>query len=150
MKDFQNFHQILSSQHQNDFLRLELNNTKIQQLIAKACFSKGLRLDIINGTHITYLPKGITINTYSASMANRLKQIQPTLEKYLFEAGINAPIVAIRSGKITLLPQQESYPTDAPRIAPSYAAEQVKAIAQQAKDEDVRKCLERLAQALKH
>ena len=150
VKDFQNFQQVLSAQRSDSFLKMELDSARLKTLIAHACVSKGLRIDIINATHIAREARGITINTLTPTMANRLKQIQPTIEKTLFDAGITEPILAIRSGKVTLLTQSTPYPKDEPRIAPSYAADQVMAQAQEARDEDVKKCLERLAQALRH
>ena len=150
VKDFQNFQQVLSAQRSDSFLKMELDSARLKTLIARACVSKGLRIDIINATHIAREARGIIINTLTPTMANRLKQIQPTIEKTLFDAGITEPILAIRSGKVTLLTQSTPYPKDEPRIAPSYAADQVMAQAQEARDEDVKKCLERLAQALRH
>lgn len=149
MRDMRNFHQILENQGADSFLKMELQSARLKTLIAQACVSKGVRIDIMNCTHVTNQPQGITINTVTPTMANRLKQIQPTIEKKLFDAGITTPITAIRSGKITALAQPEAYPKGEPRIAPPEAAQQVYEEAQLAKDDDVREALERLAQALK-
>ena len=148
MRDMRNFHQILENQGADSFLKMELQSARLKTLIAQACVSKGVRIDIMNCTHVTHQPQG-TINTVTPTMANRLKQIQPTIEKKLFDAGITAPIIAIRSGKITALAQPEAYPQGEPRIAPPEAAQQVYEEAQLATDDAVREALERLAQALK-
>ena len=56
---------------------------------------------------------------------------------------------AVLAGKINPLPKDEPYPEGAPRVAQSGAAEAVRANAALAKDEEVRKSLERLADALR-
>ncbi len=122
---------------------------KISRIIADAVRKKGLRIDFNSQVFVQATQAGISLNTQTASLANRLKQIQPTLERALFDAGIYAPIVSIRAGKIAIVEEkEESYPTGEPRIAQPGASVAVSQEAQRVKDDELRQALEHLANAI--
>lgn len=139
---------LLNSMDADSLLARQMLSAKIVNVLKRACESKRIHIDFQHCVHVECSSHEIIINTTSATIASRLKQIQPTLEKFLFDHGLNLPIGSIRAGKISPLPQLEQYPKDAPRIASPGAAASVRVNAARAVDDDVRKSLERLADAL--
>ena len=131
-------------------LKMQMLAVRLKSILEGACRKRGFNINFHDCVHVECSPRGIVINTTTASLANRLKQIRPTLDKALFDHGIHLPIEAIRSGKIQTLPNLDPYPQDPPRIAPAGASDAVYANALKAQDPDVKKALEQLAQALAH
>ena len=119
---------------------------KISRVLAAAIRKKGLKIDFASQVFV----QATTFNTRSTSLANRLKQIQPTLAKALFDEGIHAPILSIRAGKIAISGESEedAYPTDKPRIAQAGASEAVNKEAKRVIDTELRQALERLAKSI--
>lgn len=123
---------------------------KISRVLAAAVRKKGLKIDFAPQVFVQTTQAGITLNTRSTSLANRLKQIQPSLTKALFDEGIHAPILSIRAGKIEISGESEedAYPTDKPRIAQAGASEAVTKEAKRVIDTELRQALERLAKSI--
>lgn len=129
-------------------IRAEMAAIQAKNILQNTCIRKGLRINFRDCIHIQLTTRGFLVNTTTPSLASRLTQIKPTLERALFNAGVRVPIESIRAGKIQALPPQDPYPQDAPRIAPIGASEAVQANAEHAKDPEIKNALERLAQAL--
>lgn len=149
MYGLENIKTVFNSLDGNSFIARQMVASKVAQVLNHACQQKRINIDFQHCVHVECSAQGIIINTTTPTIANRLKQIQPTLEKALFDIGLNFPIQAIRAGKIKPLPDFEPYPKDAPRVAQPGASEAVYASAKRAEDETVRKALERLAEALR-
>ncbi len=148
MSGLNEFSKVLHSSGTGSLLSRELDTVRLKNIIESACRKKGIRADIQHATRIVFENVGLVIHTTTPTLANRLKQIQPTLERALFDAGIHAQIAGIRSSKINTIEKGDPYPLDPPRIAPAGAAQAVLAASTRAKDDDVKAALERLAKAL--
>ena len=148
MNGLENINKLLNSLSPDSLIAQQMLSVRIAGVLKQACLARRLNIDFQHCVHVEGSAEGIVINTTTPTLANRLKQIQPTLAKALFDSGLNFPIQAIRAGKILPLPDLESYPLDPPRVAQPGASEAVRACAQRAEDEDIRKSLERLADAL--
>lgn len=148
MRGLEDISKIINMLDANSPIRAEMAAIQAKTILQNACIHKGLRINFRDCVHVQLTSRGFVINTTTPSLANRLTQLKPTLERALFTAGVQVPIESIRAGKIQALPPQDPYPQDAPRIAPFGASEAVHANAQQAKDPDIKNALEQLAQAL--
>ena len=149
MYGLENIKTVFNSLAGDAFIARQMVASKVTQVLEHACRKKRTNIDFQHCAHVECSARGIIINTTTATIANRLKQIQPSLEKALFDIGLNFPLQAIRAGKIKPLPDFEPYPKDAPRVAQPGASEAVYASAKHAEDETIRKALEKLAEALK-
>lgn len=148
MYGLESLDKLLKSMDPNSLIAKQMLSAKVSGILARACQSRHLSIDFQHNIHVECSSQGIVINTTTSTIANRLKQIQPTLEKALFVSGLNLPIQSIRAGKIQPLPDFDEYPKDAPRVAQPGAADAVRLNARRAKDRDIRESLEKLAQAL--
>ena len=148
MNGLENINKLLNGLNPDSIIAQQMLSVKVANVLKHACASRRLAVDFQHNVHVECSAHGIVINTSTPTLANRLKQIRPTLEKSLFNAGMNFPICDIKAGKISPLPDFEPYPKDAPRVAQPGASEAVRNNAKKAVDEDVRKTLERLADAL--
>ncbi len=148
MYGLENINSLFKSLDPDSLIARQMLGVRVGNVLKRVCDSKRLRVDFQHCVHVECSANGLTINTTTPTIANRLKQIQPSLEKALFDNGLNLPIRNIMAGKIVPLPSQDPYPKDSPRIAQPGAAEAVRANAARADDEDIRKSLEKLADAL--
>ena len=150
MSGLESIDKLLNSLNPDTLIARQMLSVRVAQVLQRACQSKRLHIDFQRAVHVECASQGIIINTTTPTIANRLKQIQPSLEKYLFDSGLNLPILGIKAGKILPLPDLENYPKDPPRIAQPGAADAVRQNAQRAKDEDIKEVLEKLADALEN
>lgn len=148
MYGLESINKLLNSLSPDSIIAKQMLSVRIGNVLKRACEAKHLKIDFQHCVHIQTASSGVVINTTTPTLANRLKQIQPTLEKALFDSGLNFPIQSIKAGKIAPLADLADYPKDAPRVAQPGDAEAVRANAARAKDEEVRKTLEKLADAL--
>lgn len=148
MRGLEDIGKIIDALDATSPIRAEMAAIQAKNILQNTCIRKGLRINFRDCIHIQLTTRGFLVNTTTPSLASRLTQIKPTLERALFNAGVHVPIESIRAGKIQALPPQDPYPQDAPRIAPIGASEAVQANAEQAKDPEIKNALERLAQAL--
>lgn len=149
MYGLESINSLFKSFDPDSFIARQMLSVRVANVLKQVCQSKRLRIDFQHCIHVECSANGIIINTTTSTIANRLKQVQPSLEKALFDNGLYLPIQNILAGKINPLPKDEPYPEGAPRVAQSGVAEAVRANAALAKDEEVRKSLERLADALR-
>lgn len=148
MRGLEDIGKIIDALDATSPIRAEMAAIQAKNILQNICIRKGLRINFRDCIHIQLTTRGFLVNTTTPSLASRLTQIKPTLERALFNAGVHVPIESIRAGKIQALPPQDPYPQDAPRIAPIGASEAVQANAEHAKDPEIKNALERLAQAL--
>ena len=148
MRGLEDIGKIIDALDATSPIRAEMAAIQAKNILQNTCIRKGLRINFRDCIHIQLTTRGFLVNTTTPSLASRLTQIKPTLERALFNAGVQVPIESIRAGKIQALPPQDPYPQDAPRIAPIGASEAVQANAEHAKDPEIKNALERLAQAL--
>lgn len=148
MYGLESLDKLLKSMDPNSLIAKQMLGVKVTGILKRACQTRRLHIDFQHNIHVECASQGIIINTTSATIANRLKQIQPTLEKALFDSGLNLPIQSIRAGKIQPLAGWDEYPKDAPRIAQPGTSEAVLANAMRAEDLEIRESLKRLANAL--
>lgn len=148
MNGLENINKLLNSLNSDSIIARQMLSVRVAEVLKRACLKRHLNIDFQHCVHVECSTAGIIINTTTPTLANRLKQIQPTLEKALFDSGLNFPIQGILAGKILPLADLEPYPLDPPRVAQPGASEAVRACAKRAEDEDIRKSLERLADAL--
>ncbi|HIU73060.1 MAG TPA: hypothetical protein IAC65_02230 [Candidatus Aphodousia faecipullorum] len=148
MRGLEDIGKIIDALDATSPIRAEMAAIQAKNILQNTCIRKGLRINFRDCIHIQLTTRGFLVNTTTPSLASRLTQIKPTLERALFNAGVHVPIESIRAGKIQALPPQDPYPQDAPRIAPIGASEAVQANAEYAKDPEIKNALERLAQAL--
>ena len=148
MRGLEDIGKIIDALDATSPIRAEMAAIQAKNILQNTCIRKGLRINFRDCIHIQLTTRGFLVNTTTPSLASRLTQIKPTLERALFNAGVHVPIESIRAGKIQALPPQDPYPQDAPRIAPIGASEAVQANAEHAKDPEIKNSLERLAQAL--
>lgn len=148
MRGLENIGKIIDALDATSPIRAEMAAIQAKNILQNTCIRKGLRINFRDCIHIQLTTRGFLVNTTTPSLASRLTQIKPTLERALFNAGVHVPIESIRAGKIQALPPQDPYPQDAPRIAPIGASEAVQVNAEHAKDPEIKNALERLAQAL--
>ena len=148
MRGLEDIGKIIDALDATSPIRAEMAAIQAKNILQNTCIRKGLRINFRDCIHIQLTTRGFLVNTTTPSLASRLTQIKPTLERALFNAGVHVPSESIRAGKIQALPPQDPYPQDAPRIAPIGASEAVQANAEHAKDPEIKNALERLAQAL--
>lgn len=148
MNGLENINKLLKSLNPDSLIARQMLSVRVSGVLKQACTNRRLNIDFVHCVHVECTSIGIVINTTTPTLANRLKQIQPTLEKALFDSGLNFPIQAILAGKIQPLADLEPYPLDPPRLAQPGASEAVRACAARAEDEDIKKSLQRLADAL--
>ena len=125
MYGLESIDKLLNSLNPDTLIARQMLSVRVAQVLQRACQSKRLHIDFQRAVHVECASQGIIINTTTPTIANRLKQIQPSLEKYLFDSGLNLPILGIKAGKILPLPDLENYPEIKPNRVSNYKEDKV-------------------------
>ena len=140
---------IFASDALHDVLGRVLESKKLADIAHQCCRRRGILFDVRRYARFDCDRVGISICTQTPTMAVKLKQIQPSLEKAFFDHGIYQKIIAIRAGRFASLPDQGNPPAQCPaRVGTVEASISIEKNAQSVQDDDVKAALERLAQAV--
>lgn len=140
---------IFASDALHDILGRVLESKKLADIAYHCCRRRGILFDVRRFARFDCDKVGISICTQTPTMAAKLKQIQPSLEKAFYENGYYQKIIAIRAGRFASLPDQSNPPAQCPpRIGTVQASLSIEKSAEAVTDEDVKAALKRLARAV--
>lgn len=146
--DLDEMDKIFHSKDLSFLLDRVLQSKKVAEILQKAVLERGIRFDIRRTCLIDCDQNGFIISAKTPTIASKLKQLQPSLEKALFVNGIHTPIVAIRASQYTPIVIDQNPPALGPvRQGDQQTSDAIHQTALKARDEDVKASLERLSKA---
>ena len=123
---------------------------EVEDVLNRALTSRGLPRLFGTKAVVTMTGTTLTVHCVSAPVATKIRQLTPTLEKALFEAGYTLSVAAVRADKRSSALFEEPTVEGDPREASPEAADAVEAEAMKAEDPEIKKALLQLAKALRN
>ena len=95
MRGLEDIGKIIDALDATSPIRAEMAAIQAKNILQNTCIRKGLRINFRDCIHIQLTTRGFLVNTTTPSLASRLTQIKPTLERALFRNSMEPSPVAL-------------------------------------------------------